>query len=391
MLAIGAMLAALILLAGRPGARDDDDDKPAASAKAAAPASKKPAAAPAAPDRIPLDEAQMRGAGITIATVQAGTVRRVVTLPAEIRTNEDRTAIVLPKVAGSVDAAPAVLGQHVKRGQTLAVIASSAVSDLRSELQAAEQRTALAKTTYEREKMLWQDKISAEQDYLQARQAWQEAQIAAANLRQKLAALDAAPSHPGGLNRYDVRAPFDGIVTEKHLTLGTTVKEDTPIFQVADLSTVWADITVPANQLGTVRVGESVTIRSGESNLSATGKISYVSAVVGDQNRSARARVILLNPKLQWRPGFVAEAEVAADEVSVPVVVAADAVREIEGKPSVFVRVKDGFIVQPVTVGRSDGRTTEIVAGLKPGTSYAADGSFVLKAEHGKSAAQDND
>jgi cobalt-zinc-cadmium efflux system membrane fusion protein len=68
----------------------------------------------------------------------------------------------------------------VRKGQVLAVISSQALADQRSELLAAQKRLALARTTFEREKMLWEEKISAEQDYLQARNAMQEAEIAIA-------------------------------------------------------------------------------------------------------------------------------------------------------------------------------------------------------------------
>jgi cobalt-zinc-cadmium efflux system membrane fusion protein len=78
---------------------------------------------------------------------------------------------VVPKLAGVVVSVSADLGQNVKQGQVLAVVASSGLSDQRSELLSAQRRLALASTTFERERKLWQDKISAEQDYLQARQA----------------------------------------------------------------------------------------------------------------------------------------------------------------------------------------------------------------------------
>lgn len=104
---------------------------------------------------------------------------------------------------GVVEAVQAELGQAVKRGQVLAVIASQQISDLRSEQQAAQRRLELARLTFQREQQLWQERISAEQDYLQARQALQEAEIALANARQKVAAVGPA----GAGNRYELRAP----------------------------------------------------------------------------------------------------------------------------------------------------------------------------------------
>lgn len=72
---------------------------------------------------------------------------------------------MVPRVAGVVESVAANLGQPVKKGQLLAVIASSTVSEQRSEFLSAQKRLALAKTTFDREKKLWEEKISAEQDY----------------------------------------------------------------------------------------------------------------------------------------------------------------------------------------------------------------------------------
>lgn len=134
---------------------------------------------------------------------QARELGTAISFPGEIRFDEDRTAHVVPRVPGVVEAVQAELGQAVKRGQVLAVIASQQISDLRSEQQAAQRRLELARLTFQREQQLWQERISAEQDYLQARQALQEAEIALANARQKVAAVGPA----GAGNRYELRAP----------------------------------------------------------------------------------------------------------------------------------------------------------------------------------------
>jgi biotin carboxyl carrier protein len=147
-------------------------------------------AAARAPEQVVLSAAQIAAAGIVVAPAPAP-VSTILALPGEIRFNEDRTAHVVPKLAGVVTAVHAQLGQAVRRGQLLAVVASSALSEQRSELLAAQKRLALARTTLERERQLWQDKISAEQDYLHAKQAHAEAELAVQNARQKLSALGA--------------------------------------------------------------------------------------------------------------------------------------------------------------------------------------------------------
>ena len=339
-------------------------------------------------ETIVLTDAQIQSAGIGIDKATPARIRTSSQLPGEIRFNEDRTAHVVPRLTGVVESVPANLGQPVKRGQVLAVIASTGLSELRSELLAAQRRLALARSTYTREKQLWQEKISAEQDYLAAQQTLREAEIAVANAQQKLVALGASATGTGSLNRYEIRAPFDGIVVEKHIALGEAVKEDASIFTLSDLSSVWAEIVVPAKDLNVVRVGEKVVVRATAFDSTAEGQISYVGALLGQDTRTAKARVTLANPKMAWRPGLFVNVDVVPGETEVPVSVLADAVQTVEDKPVVFVRVKDGFTAQPVKLGRADGKRVEVIDGLAAGTAYAASGSFVLKAELGKGSAE---
>lgn len=338
--------------------------------------------------KVELSDAQIKTAAIGIDTAGAARIKSALLLPGEIRLNEDRTSHVVPRISGVVESVQASLGQIVKKGQVLAVIASPAASEQRSELQTAQKRLALAKTTFEREKRLWEQKISAEQDYLQAGQVLHEAETAFANAQQKLSALGIASSASGGLNRFELRAPFDGLVIEKHLSLGEAVKEDAAVFTVSDLGQVWAEISVPAKDLPLVRVGEKVTIKATAFDASATGVITYVGSLIGEQTRMAKARVVLANPKGAWRPGLFVNVEVTSSEVEAPVTVTSDAIQTVGDKAVVFLKVNGGFIAQPVQLGRSDGKRVEVVQGLRAGAPYASAGSFVVKSELGKASAE---
>jgi cobalt-zinc-cadmium efflux system membrane fusion protein len=337
-------------------------------------------------EKIPFTDEQVKAAGIVVEGAGPARIKTALELPGEIRFNEDRTAHVVPRVAGVVERVSADLGQEVKRGQVLAVLSSPSLSEQRSALQSAQRRLALARTTYEREKKLWEEKISPQQDYLQAEQAMQEARIEVANANQKLLALGATPGSEA-LGRYELRAPFDGMVVEKHIALGESVKEDASVFTISDLSSVWAEISVAANNLSLVRVGEPVTIRSSAFEQAASGKVSYVGSLIGAQTRTATARVTLTNPQRIWRPGLFVNVELVASEADAPVTVSAEAIQTVEDKPTVFLRVPGGFVPQHVRTGRSDGRRVEIVGGLAPGAGHAADGSFVVKSQQGKSSA----
>ena len=374
---VGAVLLALILTYGK---KLDAPEKEGHAAEHSEVAPEKGV--------IELSEAQMKTAGIGIETAGPARIRSVFHLAGEIRFNEDRTAHVVPRLAGVVESVAASLGQQVTKGQVLAIIASTEVSEMRSAWRSAQQRHALAQVTYDREKRLWQDRISAEQDYLQAQQALAEADIAMQNARQKLAALGASVGSAGALSRYELRTPFDGAIVEKHLALGEAVKADANVFTISDLSFVWAEIIVPARDLGSVRVGQQATVTATAIGASATGTVSYVGALLGEQTRTAKARVTLANPGLAWRPGLFVDVALTSDARNAAVAVRADAIQSVNDKPTVFVKVGGGFINQAVTLGRSDGTCTEILTGITAGTAYAASGSFVVKAEQGKGSAE---
>lgn len=329
---------------------------------------------------------QIKAAGIAVETAGPAALRATLRLPGEIGFDEDRTAHVVPRVTGVVEAVPVALGQSVRKGQVLAVFGSSAVSELRAELQAATTRLQLARSTHEREKALWEQKISPQQDVLQAEAVLREAEIAVNNARQKLQAVGAGPG-TGNLNRFELRAPFDGTVVEKHISLGEQVREDTQVFTLSDLRTVWARIDVPARDLPRVRVGEQIRIRASAFDQVATGRVAYVGSLIGEQTRTAQARMVVDNPKALWRPGLFVDGEVSGDETPVPVAVAADAIQTVGNQSVVFVRTEAGFAARPVSTGRADGARVEVVKGLSAGDRYAAAGSFVVKSEAGKASA----
>ncbi|MDR5855762.1 efflux RND transporter periplasmic adaptor subunit [Caballeronia sp. LZ062] len=337
---------------------------------------------------IPLDPQQIKSAGISVLKSGPAEIATTIQVPGEIRFNEDRTAHVVPRVAGIVEHVDVTVGEKVRKGQVLAVLASTDLADRRSELLTAERRLSAAKTAYQREKTLWEERISAEQDFLQAQVQLREAEIATQNARQKLVALNAATSG-GALNRYELRAAFDGTIVEKHITAGEAIAAETNVFTLSDLSTVWAEMAVPAQHLNDVRVGREATVKAAAFDSSADGRISYVGALLGEQTRSAPARVVLTNPDGAWRPGMFVNVLVNAGQRTVPVVVSSDALQDIDGGPVVFVETSKGFVAQPIKTGKKDDRVVEVVSGLSAGQQYVASNSFVLKAELGKGAAEE--
>ncbi|POA17285.1 efflux RND transporter periplasmic adaptor subunit [Pseudomonas sp. FW300-N1A1] len=342
---------------------------------------------PEAEGHLALSDEQIEAAGIQLAETRAQAIGLALPFPGEVRFDEDRTAHVVPRATGVVEQVLVNLGQSVKKGQLLAVIASQQVSEQRSEQAAAQRRVELARTTYARERQLWQDRISAEQDVLLARQALQEAEIALNNARQKISALSGSTTAQGG-NRYELRAPFDGVVVEKHLTLGEVVNDTTSVLTLSDLSRVWVTFGVSPKDLSSVLVGKSVTVNAPELKAEVTGTVSYVGSLLGEQTRTATVRVTLENPQGAWRPGLFVNVRVSTDTRQARVAVPEAAIQTVEDKPTVFVRTEDGFQAQPVVLGSRAAGQVEITQGLEAGVLVATTGSFVLKSELGKASAE---
>ena len=336
---------------------------------------------------LTLSDDQIRSAGIQLIEAKEQSISLSLPFPGEVRFDEDRTAHVVPRVPGVVESVHVNLGQTVKKGQLLAVIASQQISDQRSEQAAAQRRLELARTTYERERQLWQDKISAEQDFLQARQALQEAEIAVSNARQKISVLSGSSVISGG-NRYELRAPFDGVVVEKHLGLGEVVSETSNAFTLSDLSHVWVTFGVSPKDLSKVLVGKSVTVSAAELNAEVTGAVAYVGSLLGEQTRTATVRVSIANPQGAWRPGLFVTVLVDTETRLAKVAVPEAAIQTVEDRPTVFVRTDDGFKAQAVVIGSRAAGLAEITEGLEPGAQVAAAGSFILKSELGKASAE---
>ena len=384
---VGAALAFLILTTRKQvytNPFDDDGPRPTATTTTAA--------VPKEMNQVLMDEAQIKASDIYVASAGPLAISTILQFPGEIQINDDRTVHVVPRVSGVAEAVLVSTGQIVKKGQTLAVFSSQMISEQRSALQTAQKRLSLANTIYQREKTLWEQKITAEQDYLQALQSLREAEIAVDNAQQKLSALGVilnTNSNSGSLNRFELHAPYDGLVVERNLSVGEAVKEDTPIFTISDLSAVWAEVHIPAKDLPHVRMGDKVTLRATAFDAQTTGTVAFIGALVGELTRMAKARIVLANPQGEWRPGLFVSVEVKAAEVRVPIAIETDALQTLGTQQVVFVRTETGFKAHPVKIGLNDGKRVEVLEGLAAGARYAAKGSYILKSELSKLATED--
>jgi len=344
---------------------------------------------------VRLTEAQLQELGIEVAAAGPGKLAAYVTLPGHVTLNADRRGEIIPRISGAIQQVMKQLGDRVRTGEVMAVIDSRELADLKSAYLNARDRVPLAEVTFRREEDLWKKKISPEQEYLEAKRALAEARIELRAAEQKLRALgfsegdlNRLPSQADGtFTRYPITAPFDGTVIEKHITLGSVVKDDTVAYVIADLRSVWVNVSVYAKDLPLVRQGQPVSIAAGDGIPDAQGSIAYIAPVVDEQTRTALARAVLPNPNGSWRPGLFVTAMIEVGATDVPLMIPREAVQTVEGKATVFVQTPEGFEARPVTLGRANETHVEVLTGLEPGERYAASETFILKAELAKGEA----
>lgn len=186
---------------------------------------------------------------------------------------------------------------------------------------------------------------------------------------------------------YEVKSLIAGTVIEKHITLGEYVSDEQDIYVIADLSSVWANVTVYARDLERIRIGQNATIEAAGISEKAEGRIDYVGPLVGEATRTSIARIVLSNSRRVWRPGLFVTAHVRTDVVSAQMVIPDEAIQSVRGQSVIFVEDGEGFRTQVVEIGRTDGDWTEILSGLTLRDRVVVENSFVLKSELLKSEA----
>jgi cobalt-zinc-cadmium efflux system membrane fusion protein len=324
--------------------------------------------------------------GVEVAVADDGPIALEIERPAEVKFDSDLVVHVVPRVAGVVSMVAAKEGETVEKDQLLAVLQSRELAEVKAAYLADLERLSLARENFEREKRLWEKKISSEKDYLAEKTAFAEAKIALTASEQKLRALglsqqyfDTLKGSPTDLTNYEIRAPIGGTVIERHLSLGEAVSTDAAVFMIAETSSVWVDITVYPEDLPNVGPGQTVQIELGNGP-DLEGSISFVTANVHEETRTAVARVIIDSADGRLKPGMFVKALIELGKETGEVRIPKSAVQNFNNSPVVFVREGDSFEPRPVRLGRENSKYVQILAGVEEGESYAAEGAFTLKA-----------
>ena len=194
------------------------------------------------------------------------------------------------------------------------------------------------------------------------------------------------------LKAYDVASEIDGTVIQKDVALGELVKDDKTIFTVANLATVWIDLSIFRRDFGALTVGSRVEFHTGEGHVEGEqhmhAKVSYISPFGSEGSQTMLARCIVPNPGGMLRPGLYVDGEIVTGEIKAAVAIKNSAFQEVEGETVVFVRQGDAFEARAVERGVRGTEQTQVLSGITAGERYVADNSFIIKAELGKGEAE---
>lgn len=290
-----------------------------------------------------------------------------------------KVAEINARAAGVVRQLHVDVGAEVKKGAPLAIIDSANVGADRSRLASALSRLKIAEENLQREEQLEKEGISSRRSVLTAQQELDAARAERASLAASLAVVGASAGGNGG---YALTTPLAGIVTQRKATVGRLVGVEETLFEVVDVSSMWAELDVPETDLPAVSLKQPVVIAvDGIEGRELKGEITYVAPAIDPATRTAKARVPLANPDRALRANMFGRARILAP-ARAAVMVPRSAVQRAKTVKLVFVRLaEDQFEARRVEIGATEGDLVEVKKGVRPGEEVATEGSFLLKTE----------
>jgi RND family efflux transporter MFP subunit len=290
---------------------------------------------------------------VSVATLKDTVFNHYLDIQGSVNTKEN--ILIQPEMPGTLVSLNVKAGQRVSKGQLLARVDDGGSSQ---QVASLETQYQLAKTTFERQKNLWSQKIGSEIQYLQA-------QTQMLSLQRSVAQAKAM------LSKTEIRAPFSGTIDEVFVERGQVVSAGPQgLMRIVNLNNMYVSTSIPESYIGKLKVGTQVDVFLTSLNKNYKGKVRQIGNFINPNNRSFGIEVSIPNPENLLRPNQVAKLKVIDYTVKNAIVVPSNVIQE-DGKGNQFVFVatnSDGKTATAkkamVTIGKSSDNVTEILSGL---------------------------
>ncbi|MFL6417545.1 MAG: efflux RND transporter periplasmic adaptor subunit [Bryobacteraceae bacterium] len=340
-------------------------------------------------DPLKIEVSPSLGSQIKLGQPQWREVAKTLDVSARIEADATRQARVGSPVRGRITELIVFEGERVRRGQPLAVLYSTDLSDAQFAFLKAVSQQNLAERAVSRGKQLLDADVigTAEQQRRQAELVQATAEVS--SFRQQLQALGMSENSIRDLessrklnSRYEICASIDGTVLERSITVGQIVQPAEVAFLLADLSDVWLVADIPEQNAGDIVVGKAaeaeVAAFPGES---ITGRLSFVSATVNPESRTVRVRMNVANPRGRYKPAMLATMRLK-DKVQRERVIPVTAVVRENNRDNVFIQTAPRtFVLREVELGGEFGDVRALTAGIEPNETIVLDGAFHVNNE----------
>jgi cobalt-zinc-cadmium efflux system membrane fusion protein len=332
-------------------------------------------------------------AGVASAPIYNGSRPSALTVPGELRFNENRLARITPQVSGVVRAVHVDLGDDVSAGDVLVEISSPEIAEAKATLLRARAEELAARNQFEREESLHGQGVSSAQELNEAQARHITAVSAEREAAQKLLDLgfreqDLTAITETGVpdSRLLLRAPLDGTIIEREAVVGDVIGQGDRLLALCDLDVLWLDLAVPEASTARLSPGTPVSVSPPGSGQSFVGEVSWVADQLDPATRLVRVRAEFPNKARTLKAGMYVQAEVVIGTLENAVPVGRDAVHRFGGQPFVFLELEpDLYEVRRVGLGGEIDDQLLVVAGLNPEDRLVVTQSYLIKSEFQKS------
>lgn len=345
-------------------------------------------------DEVVLGEVALANARLSVQPATLVALDGRVAVPGRITLDPRQEARVSAITAGTIERILVRPGEQVKVGTSLATVLSPDLGAAIGAHLSASAKLETARERRDRIASLHGDGFSSKSQLLEAEADLTVALAEAEAAEERLRVFGVSPSSVRPeegqhfASRFSVRSPVDGEILAIEATLGKSVSSGEPLFHVGNLDEVWLVMDVGEKRLAAVQTDARVSFTvEAYGSETFTGTVDQIGGILDPETRTAEVRVVVPNEGHRLKPNMFAKASLALTQgtASEGIVVPADAVQQIEGRPSVFIEEASGrFTVAPViTEALPDGRLN-LIEGVQPGMRIVVGGAFTLKSELAK-------